>query len=499
MQAQRGSRAGRGARVVALGLALGFTLGAASLAQAGTHEDSVALGEGEVTIQIEHPDGEELWAQAVALVVKDILPQLEKTTGLSWSSPVQIGFAEDGSKTRGLDALPQDDGTILVRKTGKRKGFRGTAVAVALAKGRIDKVISEPWLAETLAYVTTFNALREAHAVYHEQTFFGEVLSEARGAMGTLKGWAATTVDTPRAMADPDIALAFGYMYLVDRNLGEGVIAGALAKAESLGTVDLKGFINALSDGTGESCETHFIGWAVDTDAFETEEDIPARWKKSDLFDRDKDMLLDSAEADAGTDPQNKDTDGDGRGDGEEVLIDGTDPMKKDRPRKVIIDGDAKEWLRLKKFKAQDIPDDAKDKTVKGGELKATAICRDKDYIYVMIEADAFEGALVSYNIGFDVGSDRVFDYLMTFRATGNKWVADTHGTKDLSWSEYKNDKRLDLAIQDNHAEVRIPRDMLRLPDEFTLLVYTRAKVDGKTIYVDACPREKVNLSRFEH
>ncbi|MBU0552586.1 hypothetical protein KJ940_14020, partial [Myxococcota bacterium] len=43
--------------------------------------------------------------------------------------------------------------------------------------------------------------------------------------------------------------------------------------------------------------------------------------------DGDQDGLPDEAEASLGTDPDDQDTDGDGRTDGEEVLIDGTDPL----------------------------------------------------------------------------------------------------------------------------------------------------------------------------
>ncbi len=46
--------------------------------------------------------------------------------------------------------------------------------------------------------------------------------------------------------------------------------------------------------------------------------------------DADKDGLTDSAEALYGTDPHKADTDGDGFADGQEVLVYGSDPLKKE-------------------------------------------------------------------------------------------------------------------------------------------------------------------------
>ena len=45
--------------------------------------------------------------------------------------------------------------------------------------------------------------------------------------------------------------------------------------------------------------------------------------------DADADHVPDVIEDELGTDPDRSDTDGDGRTDGEEILIDGTDPLQR--------------------------------------------------------------------------------------------------------------------------------------------------------------------------
>ena len=58
--------------------------------------------------------------------------------------------------------------------------------------------------------------------------------------------------------------------------------------------------------------------------------------------DTDQDLIPDEVEQELGTDPQNPDTDADGRTDGQEVLIDGTNPLADDvcRPLPEVCNGD---------------------------------------------------------------------------------------------------------------------------------------------------------------
>ncbi|MCI0644472.1 MAG: protein kinase [Chloroflexi bacterium] len=70
------------------------------------------------------------------------------------------------------------------------------------------------------------------------------------------------------------------------------------------------------------------------------------------LGDQDSDGLNDSQEAAAGTDPRNRDTDGDGLLDGEEVLTWGTQPRNRDSDGDVLLDGDEVKVYRTNPVKA---------------------------------------------------------------------------------------------------------------------------------------------------
>src|SRR5690606_23301622 len=116
------------------------------------------------------------------------------------------------------------------KKSGKRAGgFLSTQVVVALAKLWSEKVTKEAWLREALAYLYAYHALKEAQQIYHHRTFLFEVFPDAAHAKGVvLAEWEPGPVKG--TMADPEIALAFAYLYAVDRTLGEDVLRTAAFK-----------------------------------------------------------------------------------------------------------------------------------------------------------------------------------------------------------------------------------------------------------------------------
>lgn len=455
--------------------------------------NAAALG-ASVTVEA---DGEDAWAAAVRTVVEEAVPVLEKVAGFDCpAEEIKVTLAKDGSATFDLDARYAGDGSLLVCKQGKHRGFRGHVVVAALARAFTEKVTTLPWLQEALAYLLAYRALDELPQIQHDRTWLFEVLGEARGAAGQLDVWEPRPVEG--GVVDPEIALAVGYLYAVSRTLGDDVFQQAMAGAVTGGKgayPTLEAFVAALDEAAGKPTRAHFLNWALAVDA--AGEEAQPEWTPGELYDPDGDLLLNFEEEQAGTDPENKDSDGDGRLDGEEVHDLGTDPSKKDPAPKVPLDGNVRKWLRLKKFKANDRPNDAK-VDVKGAELISVAVCADEEAMYVLLEADAFEDPKITYNLGFDRDGDDVFDYYLSFRSSGHRWLVVTHGQKDLSWAEYRHDERIGLHVGETHAELRIPLDAMRLEPKFTLLAFTRAQVDGKNRTGDAI-RDKVDLDRFRH
>ncbi len=308
----------------------------------------------------------------------------------------------------------------------------------------------------------------------------------------------------------PEVARAFAFLYEVDGQLG-----GACRKAvAALGGADrkapLKEFMDRVAQNAGEGTDAvpYFIGWAY----LDPSGEGPApKLDRTDHADSDGDGLLNFEEQKRGTDKANADTDGDGIPDGEEVDA-GSDPKTRTASKAPVkIDGDPKEWMRLKKYTFQDQEGDAKE-SITGADLKFVKLCRDDAFLYVLFEADSFENADVIYELRIDVGDDGVpldsnkpeeqkkvvWNYVIGFRITEDaKWIGETHNSRDMTWTEWKNHRRMALAIKDRAAELRIPLDALSLPDRVLLFPDTVAK--GNTLMTDAVARHAVDLSKFKH
>jgi len=447
-------------------------------------------------IVVQAPEGEEIWKGFVTGVIEAGLPALEKAAGFAFpEDALDVSFAKDGTATRDLDAVYTGEGRLLVRKTGKRKGVRGHAILTALAHAFSQRVTEDAWLQEVLAYLYTYHALEDLPQIYHPRTFLLEVLTDARKAKQVvLDKWEPGPVTG--LTADPAIAVAFAYMYATDRTLGDAALkeAGAaiVADGDPVGFAD---FEAALAKAAGKPVRPYFLGWYHRK---KKAGDGEPAFKVQDLYDPDHDLLLNFEEKQAGTDPKKADTDDDGRLDGAEVFDLHSDPTAKDPRAKVPIDGNFRKWLRLKKFKSTDKKGDAKVK-VAGADLVSYAITSDDTFLYVLVESDAMSNPKVVYNVAFDREGDRIFDVIFSFRSTRQRWFVDTHGQKDLSWAEYKNNRRMSLFVRGKQAEARIPLKALGIEGKVTVLVYTRAKgPDGKTKYADACAREKVDLDRWK-
>lgn len=487
---------------------------------------SAQAGGKDVKITVRYPSGEKdgkRWAESLRAVCEKSLPALGKAAAFAPANDaLEVKYAFGPEETDGYDAALRD-GTLYCRKNTARKdpgmyraGFRNFWVTYALARLWADQVARPEWLRAGVAHLLVYRALKEAPQLYDARTYRDELLEEMkkRTDEGPLDQWSpapplaaesgvVSSVEHP--VPAPEAAAVFAFLYEIDVSCDQAVLK-AIAEAGAGGTpIGGKDFQQMVIKAAGERGGPNlFIGWA----SGDPQGTLTPKLDKLDVVDSDSDGLLNFEEVIHGTDKAKPDTDGDGVLDGEEVE-DGTNPAKKDVKRsKVKLDGDPKEWLRLKKFTFQDKEGDAKEK-ITGADVKFVKICSDAKNIYLLLEADSFENADVAYQICFDAGDDgvpmdsnnpdeqkkAVWNYVVGFRGDGSKWMGETHNVKDWSWAQWKNHRRLLLHVKDNFAEIRIPLSSMELPQKFLFMVYTTAK-DGALV-ADSVLRQPLDLSKF--
>lgn len=464
-------------------------------------EERFTLGEQEIVLKVSYEnDTYEPWGRVLAKVVTSHLPELVELAGRPYpDSAISIHMSDDLQETLGLDMAYLGDGRFAVLKKGKRGVFRAHAVLAALATVITREAAAEPWLQQALAHLLTFELLRKHPELYHAYTYRDEVVEDALLTdpfANTLTGWQATKPMLGR-LTQSEAAFGFAMLHLVQVHLGGDVVVQAmkqLATNESPVTVDeLITQLDAITEKTNRGL---FLKWAVTP----TDADIEAArpWSLSDLEDKDDDGLLGFEEEQAGTNPAKADTDGDRRLDGEEVHDDQTNPLEADPPASAVrFDGKPDEWLRLKKFKITDRKGDTKH-AVEGADLYSFAIFCDDQFLYLLLEADSFKNPRVTYNIAFDADHDKNWDAVLGFRGTRSRWLGETHNQNNFAWVEWKNNRRLSIAVSETFAEIRIPRDAVRLGEMPIVLVYSKAKnSEGRSLQVDTLLREKIDLARW--
>ncbi len=455
--------------------------------------------DGEIEVKVTYPgDAYGPWAQVVLGYVRKGLPLLEQAAGFAFPrKEIEIAFADDLADTHGLDAWYVGRGRIWAVRVGRRKGMRGHQILSALGHIYGEALVTEPWLQQAIGYLLTLEALEHAHEIYHAWTFRDELVEDARRAgKPKLEDWKpAGMVPDEYLTAFGEAAFGFAMLFAVDVTLGRGKVLEAVrAMHERKSPGSLFDFMEALEKAADKPVRDLFVGWAYAPGS----DDPPSTLNPNAIRDLDDDGLLECEEAAAGTDATSPDTDLDGRLDGEEVHDEHTDPLHADPPRPVRFDGDAKEWLRLKKFKVSDKKGDSRS-DAPGTDLHAVALAADADFIYVLVLADTFSNPKVKYTLVFDVQHDKVWDYAIGFRGTRHRWLGVTHNQKDWSWAEWRNDRRMSLWVKEGVAEMRIPRAALELGDKPTFMVYTTIRDEnGKTIYADATLREPFDLARWQ-
>jgi OOP family OmpA-OmpF porin len=139
---------------------------------------------------------------------------------------------------------------------------------------------------------------------------------------------------------DPFLALGAGFMFW-EEDLGSGDVEFGVTGGGGLmyhfsDQIALRGDIR--TGVVGSDTEAKFI--ASGGLVFRLGAEVPVRYQVSGgELDSDGDGLLDSQEAEIGTDPYNPDTDGDGLSDGEEVNLYRTDPLNSDSDWDGLNDG----------------------------------------------------------------------------------------------------------------------------------------------------------------
>lgn len=468
-------------------------------------------------VKIRYPAAEKRWAESVKAVIEKGLPELEAAAGFAMRrEPPEVRFAFGPGETEGYEAMLKPD-ALYVRKACARYGYHGHWVLYGLARAMTEEVVRPEWLRAGLAHLLIYQTLKKLPAVYDARTYRDEILDEMKKATdeAPLDQWtpmppggAAAAAPPEQPVPVPQVAKAFGFLYLANAMLDGAVrkAAGELHKgANAVGTRDFIAAVGAAAGG--KKVDEYFIGWGY---ADPTGSGPPPKLDRTDLLDSDDDGLLNFEETKYGTDKTKADTDGDGVSDGEEIEA-GTDPKVKDAPKsKVRIDGDGKEWMRLKKFTFQDKQGDAKEK-ITGADIRAVKVCADAKYMYLLIEVDSFDNLDVAYQFCFDTGDDAidansnvpeeqrkvVWNYIIGFRGDRMRWIVDTHNDKDLSWAEAKNHRRFALAIKEQTAELRLPLDLFELPPKFLMMAYTTAK-DGSLV-TDGVARQMIELDMWRH
>jgi hypothetical protein len=485
-------------RIVLVWLAL-FACCLFAPAQANDLSKEIPLKARSAIVTVDFPGEEQrVWAHAVAAFAVDGLPKLEEAAG--FVCPLEkftISYAADAAASGGLEARWQGEGKVAVRMKFGNGTAHGHAVLCALAHAWSEKVAAEPWAQEALAHFYVWKALRDLPRIYDARTYRDELVQEAaKAGESPLDGWKPPAAAADRTGAYP-YAFAQGargmlFLCCVERHFGEGLVAkvsNALSSVKPATTAELAA---AVTQQAGKPAEDYFFGWAMPV--LDKEKQKPAL-KTLDIHDDDDDSLLNFEETEVGTDPKNPDTDGDGLSDGEEVFDTHTDPKAADAKKPAItIDGDPKDWMRVKKLTIQDPKTAAKDGT-KGAALRRLDLCADDRFLYVRLDADSLANGEVSYNFAFDVNDDEKFDYYFGFRTDRQRWVADTHGTGDLSWAEYKNYRGIMIRVKDNTAEARIPLAAIGGAKKLTVLVYTTKAGAPGTLC--ALPRTKVDLDKY--
>jgi hypothetical protein len=484
---------------------------------------SVTVEKATMSIKIKHPKGEEAWAKTVRAALEKGLPPLSRTAGFKPSrEDLVVKFAPGTAETGGYEAFMAPD-ELFVRKKCSRGGYHAHWVLAAAASLWTEQVAKPEWLKRGLAHLYVQRALKSAPAIYEARAYRDEILEERLKVQdeAPLDQWTpappgAGVAPEEQPVPLPHVAKAFAYLYLVDGRLEGKLLAAAKSVATGeddtpRGPLATREFVGAVSKAAGKDVAEYFVGWAY---AAPPEGGPPPKTDPTDLMDSDMDGLLNFEEEVHGTDKAKADTDGDKVPDGEEVE-DGTNPKEKDAKRtKVRIDGDGKEWMKLKKFSMQDMKGDAKkdgDKVVTGGDLLFCKVACDEKYLYVMLEVDdAFTNPDCVYTLAIDAGDDGVpmdsknpeeqrkvvWNYMIGFRPENPRpWIGVTHNQKDQSWMEWRNHWRLGLALKEKVAELRIPIKALELPDKVLIMAYVRAK-DGK-LSVDSVQRELFDMAKF--
>jgi hypothetical protein len=490
---------GYGGVAAALGLATVLSMTGTAAAEEKT--DTILGEAGEIQLKVIYPTEEyEAWADVVVNYVHKGIPLLEKAAGFPYPlDTIEVEMAEDEAETRGLDAWYEGAGRISARRIGKRKGMRGHQVLSALSHAFGAKITGEVWLQQAIGYLITMEALKEAHWIYHAWTFRDELVEDAiRAGKPKLEGWEpGGTVGDAYLTAFGEAAYGFSMLFAVDVSIGDGKVMETIRTMSGRGEPgSLLDFMDELEKAADKPVRDLFTGWAYTPG----EDDPPATLTDDAIQDLDDDGLLVCEEAVAGSDPDEPDTDKDSRLDGEEVHDDSTDPTLEDEPRtKVRFDGDAKEWLRLKKFKVTDQKGE-KRAAERGTDLHTVALFCDAEFVYLLVTADAFDNPKVKYTLVFDTQQDGIWDYAIGFRGTRHRWIGVTHNQKDWSWAEFRNDRRMALWVKGGVAEMRIPRGALEIGARPKFMVYTTVRgPDGKTIYADSTLREDFDVPRWTH
>lgn len=480
---------------------------AAATVSAAELKDKVALSAGEAELKVKYPDDErKRWAETVLAAAKDGLPALEKAAGFACPvSSFTLEYAEEAGAADGFEARWKGDGKVAVRQKAARGGYHKHWVLTALAHAWAEKVATEPWLRESLAHFFVWQALAELPAIYDQRTYRDEIVQEAAKAAETpLDGWTpAPKADTNAGADNPtawaEVARGMLMLCCVERQLGEGTIAKAAAAVSGTKAGGTKEFMEAVGVAAGgKPAEELFLGWAIPIP--EDDDEKKPALETAGIKDGDDDSLLDFEEKALGTDPKKADTDGDGWNDGEEVFFEKTDPRTKDAVApKVRLDGDGKEWMKLKKFSLQDGDKADAKGGVKGAELRKLNLCADKKYAYFLLEVDSFANAEVKYTIAFDNDQDETFDYYVGWRGDTQRWIGDAHGVKDLSWCEWKNHRGIMIRYKEavpSVCELRVPLAAVGDPKKTTLLVYSGT---AKEAVIDSLLRTTIEVDRWRH
>jgi len=164
--------------------------------------------------------------------------------------------------------------------------------------------------------------------------------------------------------------------------------------------------------------------------------------------DSDRDGLTDDEEGVYGTDPNNRDSDGDGRFDGEEVH----------GYRTIFIDGARDDWDGIKPLWL----DDQNDMQYKApnSDLKSLTMSFDGENLYFMIQLyDGKPSSDDSYDLMFDLNSDQSHDY--TFNCYPRGFVDRWDLTKGGDPGDYlENPLGVEIS-SDDVLEVEIPLDLI--------------------------------------